>query len=57
MIGTGWAGGTVGVNALLDVDFGRGTLLVVLANQDPPAAERLGRRLRDLLPRTHHAMP
>ncbi len=57
---TGWAGGTVGVNALLEVDLGRGITVVVLANQDPPAAERLGRRVRDLLPRTpgpHQAMP
>lgn len=54
-IGTGWAGGTVGVNALLDADFGHGLTLIVLANQDPPAAERLGRRLRDRLP--HQAMP
>lgn len=50
--GLGVAGGTAGVNAALEFDLGSRTCVVVLANLDPPAAERLavefGRWLRRL---------
>jgi D-alanyl-D-alanine carboxypeptidase len=49
-LGTGWAGGTAGVNAVLDLELGRGYTIVVMANQDPPAAERLAEQIRRQLP-------
>jgi CubicO group peptidase (beta-lactamase class C family) len=47
--GLGVAGGAPGVNAVLDGDLRGGYDLVVLANQDPPAAERVARAIRALL--------
>ncbi|MGE5232504.1 MAG: serine hydrolase domain-containing protein [Acidobacteriota bacterium] len=46
-VGVGWAGGTRGVNALVEIE--RGTILIVLANQDPPAAVALGAKIRGIL--------
>jgi CubicO group peptidase (beta-lactamase class C family) len=42
----GVAGGTEGCNAVLDSDKESGLIFVVLANDDPPAAQRVARRLR-----------
>ncbi len=47
--GLGAAGGTGGVNALLETGLPGGYTLVVLANMDPPVAERIGERVRTLL--------
>ena len=49
--GLGVAGGAPGMNAVLDVDLDAGFTLVVLSNYDPPAAERVARRIRALLRR------
>jgi len=46
-VGVGWAGGTQGVNALVEIE--RGMVLIVLANQDPPAATALGAKIRGIL--------
>lgn len=45
--GVGWAGGSPGVNA--SVEMGGGYTLIVLANYDPPAAEEVGKNIRQLL--------
>jgi CubicO group peptidase (beta-lactamase class C family) len=45
----GVAGGTRGCNAVLDSNRSTGLILVVLANDDPPAAHRVARRLRSWL--------
>ncbi len=42
--GLGIAGGAPGINALLEVGLAGGYHLIVLANMDPPAAERVGER-------------
>ncbi|KAA0252973.1 MAG: class A beta-lactamase-related serine hydrolase [Acidobacteria bacterium] len=47
--GIGVAGGAPGINALLDADRGTGLVLVVLANDDPPAAEAVAKKARRLL--------
>jgi CubicO group peptidase (beta-lactamase class C family) len=47
--GLGVAGGAPGINGVLEVDRETGLVLVVLANDDPPAAEALGKKLRRLL--------
>jgi CubicO group peptidase (beta-lactamase class C family) len=47
--GLGFAGGTEGANAVVESDLDTGYTLVVLANQDPPAAERLMKTLRQWL--------
>ena len=44
--GIGAAGGTVGVNAVLEGDLPGGYDLIVLTNLDPPAAERVARLVR-----------
>jgi CubicO group peptidase (beta-lactamase class C family) len=49
--GIGAAGGSPGVNAVLDDDWETGWTIVVLANLDPPAAESLARAVRGLLAR------
>ncbi|TLY31749.1 MAG: beta-lactamase family protein [Ignavibacteria bacterium] len=47
--GMGLAGGVPGVNALLDFSAETGNIVVVLANYDPPAAEAVGKRIRDAM--------
>jgi D-alanyl-D-alanine carboxypeptidase len=47
--GIGIAGGSPGVNAIIEGDLPGGRDLVVLANVDPPAAERMARAIRALL--------
>ncbi len=49
--GLGIAGGTPGCNAVLESDPERGFTVVVLVNEDPPLAERTGRRIRQWLAR------
>ncbi|HYX20859.1 MAG TPA: serine hydrolase domain-containing protein [Thermoanaerobaculia bacterium] len=44
--GFGFAGGTAGVNAVLECDLDTGATVVVLSNLDPPSAESLARKLR-----------
>ena len=46
--GMGVAGGAPGINAILETDIA-GYDLVVLANLDPPAAEQVGRQVREWL--------
>ncbi len=47
--GVGIAGGAPGINAVLDGELPGDYDLVVLANQDPPAAERVARMTREWL--------
>jgi D-alanyl-D-alanine carboxypeptidase len=47
--GGGFAGGTAGVNAVIETDLDSGYTVVVLSNLDPPSAERVAKRLRGLL--------
>ena len=47
--GMGLAGGVPGVNALLDFSAETGNIVVVLANYDPPAAEAVGKRIREAM--------
>ena len=47
--GFGIAGGTAGVNAVLETDLDTGYTIVVLSNLDPPSAESVGRTMRELL--------
>ncbi len=44
--GKGVAGGTAGVNAVLEMDLDTGYTVVVLSNLDPPSAEKVGKTLR-----------
>lgn len=46
---TGHTGGAPGVNAQLDIYPNDGIIVVVLANQDPPAAGRVAMRARELI--------
>ncbi len=41
--GFGFAGGTAGVNAVLECDLDGGATIVVLSNLDPPSAETVRR--------------
>jgi len=50
--GLGIAGGSPGVNAVLEIDLDRDATVIVLANVDPPAAEQAARQIRGLLPRS-----
>ncbi|HEY6147285.1 MAG TPA: serine hydrolase domain-containing protein, partial [Thermoanaerobaculia bacterium] len=43
----GIAGGAPGCNAILEADTEKGFTVVVLVNDDPPLAERTGRKLRE----------
>jgi hypothetical protein len=45
----GIAGGSSGVNAVLEIDLDTGYTIVVLSNLDPPSAEKLARTLRQWL--------
>ncbi|MGI9078507.1 MAG: hypothetical protein ACR2G6_14440 [Gemmatimonadaceae bacterium] len=47
--GIGVAGGAPGLNATLEGDLPGGHDLVVLANLDPPVAERVGAMVRNWL--------
>lgn len=47
--GRGAAGGTSGVNAVLEMDLDTGYTVVVLSNLDPPSAEKVSRTLRQWL--------
>lgn len=47
----GMAGGTAGVNAAVEFDAGRGDLVVVLSNYDPPSAETVARQVSGWLKR------
>lgn len=47
--GIGVAGGSGGLNAAIEGDLAGGYDLIVLANLDPPAAERIARRVREWL--------
>lgn len=49
--GTGIAGGAPGLNAMLLAGPPGGYTVVVMSNYDPPSAESLGTRIRDLLRR------
>ena len=49
--GFGVAGGAPGINAAFDWDPEGGLVIIVLTNLDPPAAERVARRIRSWLPR------
>ena len=42
-------GGAPGINASLEMDFGRGYTWIVLSNFDPPTAMKVGRRMRQWL--------
>ena len=42
----GFAGGSPGVNAVLEVDFDKSLVAIVLTNEDPPGATRVARTLR-----------
>ena len=45
----GAAGGAPGINAALELEVETGDVVIVLANLDPPAAERLSGRIRRIL--------
>jgi len=45
------AGGAPGLNAFLEWDPGSGYVVVVMSNFGPPSAQRVGRQIRDWLPR------
>lgn len=47
--GVGIAGGAPGINAVVEGDMPGGYDVIVMANLDPPAAERMGRALRGRL--------
>jgi CubicO group peptidase (beta-lactamase class C family) len=47
--GRGVAGGTLGVNAVVEMDVDTGYTVVVLSNLDPRAAEQVGRTIRQWL--------
>ena len=47
--GGGFAGGTAGVNAVLETDLDTGYTVVVLCNEDPPAAEKVAKAIRQTL--------
>ncbi|HXG92243.1 MAG TPA: serine hydrolase domain-containing protein [Blastocatellia bacterium] len=49
--GFGVAGGSPGVNAEIDIEFGNGYAYIVLSNYDPPIAETVGKQIRALLAR------
>ena len=47
--GGGFAGGTAGVNSLIETDLDTGYTVIVLSNLDPPSAEKVGKQLRGWL--------
>jgi len=48
--GYGFAGGSPGTNAVMLMNFGSGTTVIVFSNLDPPSAESLARQIRGWLP-------
>lgn len=48
--GMGIAGGTAGVNAVLEWNKQNGYTIVVLSNYDPPSAEKVAKQIRSMLP-------
>jgi len=44
--GFGFAGGTAGVNSVIECDLDTGATIVVLSNLDPPSAESVSKKLR-----------
>jgi D-alanyl-D-alanine carboxypeptidase len=51
MRGMGIAGGAPGLNAAIEWEGGNGGAIIVLANLDPPIAERVASQLRSWMPR------
>ncbi|MEO6326660.1 MAG: serine hydrolase domain-containing protein [Thermoanaerobaculia bacterium] len=49
--GFGFAGGSPGVNGVVEMNLTGGTTIIVLSNLDPPSAESVARRLRSWLPK------
>ena len=47
--GKGVAGGTAGVNCVLEMDLDTGYTVVVMSNLDPPSAEKVAKTLRQWL--------
>jgi CubicO group peptidase (beta-lactamase class C family) len=45
----GFAGGTAGVNAVIETDLDTGYSIVVLSNDDPPSAEAVAKKIRQWL--------
>jgi predicted ABC-type transport system involved in lysophospholipase L1 biosynthesis ATPase subunit len=45
----GFAGGAPGINAVVELDLDAGWTCIVLSNYDPPAAQRVARRIRGWL--------
>ncbi|MCH8127594.1 hypothetical protein IIC38_16800 [candidate division KSB1 bacterium] len=45
------AGGGQGINAVLEIEYGPGDIVIVLSNYDPPTASKLGGQImRTLVP-------
>ncbi len=47
--GSGFAGGSPGVNAVIETDLDTGYSIVVLSNDDPPSAETVAKKIRQWL--------
>jgi D-alanyl-D-alanine carboxypeptidase len=47
--GLGIAGGSLGLNALLEIGPDNGYTVIVMSNYDPPSAEKVGKQIRGLL--------
>lgn len=47
--GIGVAGGGPGINAVLEIEYGPGDIVIVLSNYDPPTASKLGRQIMKTL--------
>ena len=47
--GSGFAGGSPGVNGVIETDLDTGYSIVVLSNDDPPSAETVAKKLRQWL--------
>jgi len=47
--GLGIAGGSGGMNAVLELDLGSGYTVIVLSNYDPPSAERVAKQIRNMM--------
>jgi D-alanyl-D-alanine carboxypeptidase len=49
--GLGIAGGAPGINAAIETGIGKGYAAIVLSNYDPPAAERVMKKIRSIMSR------